>query len=840
MEIILADQNTCTGCGACFNSCHKNAIKMIPDEEGFIQPKIDKNLCVECGMCEKACPVLHFEKKENAEIPEVFAVRGPDEVRKVSSSGGVFSLIAQWIFSQGGAVCGAAFLDDMQLKHIVVENEEDLAQLRGSKYLQSDTQDIYQQVIRLLKMGRKVLFTGTPCQVAALNRLAGSDDNLYTIDIFCHGVPSQQVFDDYLSEISKGQEIKTVKFRDKQFGWACNHIKIDFKEESQKSGADEGRYDQAGRLIEKENQGNSYVGNDKTDAYEAGFLRNLFLRRSCEDCKFSEMPRHGDISIGDYWGISKVDASQNDGKGTSVVLVNNLKGKELLTVLQKSAVCKEMHVDVQKMPNRVHAACVFNKNRERFFALRKTKSLSESVYDALHGHYDIGLVSNYCAPNFGGALTHYALYHLLEDMGYSTLMIEAPQSGRRSRGTCWDVMKRCFKELIYPAYAMSKAYPDKEQMRVLNSICDTFVVGSDQLYQYSLYMLMDKFVSLDWVEGRKKKIAIAASFGHGHVFGDPKVHAELAFWLSRFDFFSVREASAVDICKDTYGREVDQILDPVFLVDPKHYDTLIEKADCCLPEHYVGFYILDPSEEKKNIIQEIASSHKMNMTGFSEFNASEKYRMPLDGCNAINYKGEERLKVIKNSELFVTDSFHGTCLAIIMKKNFVTFLNSRRGASRFYSILQLFGLENRLVTSYQDFESRKKLFEKPIDWDTVYEKLEKEKVKSLLWIEKALTTNKLNKNETYDILMDRICQVETQIHKKESEIKELNDQIAILQRKTSGVIQKIKEGIRFAILQRKARWVIQKIKGGIQCYKDNGLFYTWKHFWKKVKRKLKE
>ena len=756
-QIELANQNQCTGCGACANICPKHAIQMLPDEEGFLQPQIQEELCIHCGKCEKTCPVLN-PKKENSFPKGVVAVRASDEIRQTSSSGGVFSLLAHWIFQQNGVVCGAAFDDDFQLKHIAIEREEELESLKGSKYLQSNTVDIYKKIKDYLEKNRAVLFVGTPCQVAALYRITGRQDRLYTIDIFCHGVPSQNVFTKYLKETAAGRKVESVKFRDKRFGWACNHIRIQFTD------------------------GTSYEGDDKTDAYEKGFFRNLWLRRSCETCTFSEFPREGDLSIGDFWGITKIDASQNDGKGTSVVLVNNQRGKELYeSVIFPQAECKKIDVAAEQLPNRVHAGCVFNKNRDRFFHLIKQRPILEAVPMALNKRYDIGLVSNYCAPNFGGALTHYALYHTLEDLGYSTLMIEAPliNTSAARVGTRLDVMERCFLDHLYPAYAMSKFYRTRQAMKELNQICQSFVVGSDQLFQYSLYQETNQFVSLDWVESRKKKIAVAASFGHGKIFGDPKVHAELSYWLSRYDYFSVREDSAVDICQQQYGIHAVQILDPVFLVNPKHYETLIEKATVDLPKKYVGFYILDPSEEKANIIQEIASRNKIDKTGFSEFDASSNYVASLENCNVRNYRGEERLKVIRDCDFFVTDSFHGTCLAIIMKKPFVTFLNSKRGESRFYSILKLFCLEDRLVTSFAEFlEKTEKLYQN-IDWGKTNGILTQEKKRSMDWLTNALCSPKLNRNTEYDILIDRLKTLEDKIQKINTEIdkrkKEKND-----------------------------------------------------------------
>lgn len=679
-SVNLADNNHCTGCGACVNICPNSAIMMIPNDEGFITPKIDTTVCINCGLCEKHCPVLVKKENTNGEQPEIYAVRADDSIREKSSSGGFFSLVAEWIIQQDGIVCGAAFDKNFQLHHIVVDNVADLDLLRGSKYLQSNVGNIYNQVKNTLKDNRKVLFTGTPCQVAALYNITGQDENLYTIDILCHGVPSQEIFNRYLSEISDGRTVKSINFRSKEFGWVCNHIKIDFL------------------------NGESYIGTDKEDAYEKGFLQNLFLRLSCSNCSFCELPRWANITMGDFWGISKIDSSQNDGKGTSLVLINNEKGEYIFNGIKGTIQYKKIDVEPQNMPNRFHAFYAANRNRERFFNLVKYKKIVDAVPMALEGKYDIGLVSNYCAPNFGGQLTHYALYHTLEDMGYSTLILKIPIVTIEQERIYQNTFEETCIEPLYKENALSKEYYTSLEMKELNKICEQFVVGSDQLFQYVLYNLFDRMVSLNWVESYKKKIAIAASFGHDYIFGDADVHADMAYWLSRYDYFSVREASGVDICRNYYGIDAVQILDPVFLVDKKHYDNLTQKVKNVFPEKYIGFYILDPNIEKGNVIRTLKKLLDIDTVGYSEFGAKEKYTAALYECNIENYKTEERLKIIMDCDFFVTDSFHGTSLAIIMNKPFITFLNKKRGESRFHSILKLFGLENRLVTSFEEFE----------------------------------------------------------------------------------------------------------------------------------------
>ncbi|MBQ8010712.1 MAG: Coenzyme F420 hydrogenase/dehydrogenase, beta subunit C-terminal domain [Ruminococcus sp.] len=731
----------CTGCGGCRNICPKDAIVLKPDHEGFLMPSVDAAKCIGCGACERACPALNYTSESTGK-PEIYAIRANNKVRSISSSGGVFQLLARPFILKGGAVFGAAFDKELKLRHRMAVTEAELGPLRGSKYLQSDTGLIYRKVQECLKKGQKVLFVGTPCQIAALKNIIKDTTNLYTLDLLCHGVPSQQVFDKYLEGVANGKKVKAVKFRSKRFGWTANRILVEFED------------------------GSNYVG-DSNDTFEKMFLKNFCLRKSCSDCPFSEYAqRPGDLSIGDFWGISKVDKSCNDGKGTSMVLVNNAKGQELLEMIyaEKNRVLevKKMDLDYTILPNRLKALYASNKNRDRFLKLVQRLPAKTALARSVTNRCDIGLVSNYYAGNFGGSLTQYALYHVLEDMGYNVLMIERPKTSRDK--TSMETLKMIYKEVPYPAEALAPQYDTRDDMRVLNDRCDMFVVGSDQLFQYGLYQALDKFIGLDWAADYKKKIAYAGSFGHDFIWGDDKLLAEMAYFMRKFDAFSVREESGVDICRDSYGIDAEWVLDPVFLVDRKHYDALIEKSDRELPERYIGSYILDPSEEKKEIL-----SYAMEHTGmpaeiYSELGYHPDYIKPLEGLNVIQLKVEERLQSIANCDLFVTDSFHGTCFAIITKRPFVSILNSKRGASRFYSLLSMFGLEDRLITSLDDLKDRPELFE-PIDFTAVYEVLDRERERCMNWLKTQLQAEKqIRAFSDYDALMERYMQQEKKLH----------------------------------------------------------------------------
>lgn len=299
-------ENFCYGCGACKSICPVKAINIIEDRYGFLKANVDRKICIDCGKCLETCPRIN-NVFENSDNPECYASWAKDEIRCTSASGGIFSAIAsEFLKRENHYVAGAVWKENYYVSHIVTNNKDDLTRIQNSKYVQSNTENVYEDVKALIENGNKVLYSGTPCQIAGLYAfLGGKNDNLFTIDLICHGVPSTKVLQKYLKDSYNGKEIKRLDFRDKSvFGWSTEmNIYI---------ADDEEVHTRAGK-----------------DSFYQAFLSNLSLSPNCENCQFSRLPRQGDISIGDFWNIEKFDKSLNDRKGTSLVLVNNVRGREL-------------------------------------------------------------------------------------------------------------------------------------------------------------------------------------------------------------------------------------------------------------------------------------------------------------------------------------------------------------------------------------------------------------------------------------------------------------------------------------------------------------------------------
>lgn len=313
--MLTVDYEKCTGCGACVQRCPKRCISWTQREFGFRYPQIDKDACVNCGQCEKVCPI-DKALEVSAEQKAYAAVHKDDEVLAKSTSGGAFTAIADAVFAQGGIVYGAAMLDGMQVKHIRTSGKDDFEGLRSSKYLQSDTGTTYQMVEQDLKQGKTVLYSGTPCQIDGLKNFLGKDyENLYTVDIVCHGVGSQAYFDKYMDYARERYgKIKALRFRSKEYaGWSCGG---------------------GGVVVDSSDCLKKIPYRDFDNYYYSYFLSGDIYRKSCYSCKYANTNRVGDFALGDYWGVEALNLPLQTENGCSLLLVNNRHAMQLLDEIE--------------------------------------------------------------------------------------------------------------------------------------------------------------------------------------------------------------------------------------------------------------------------------------------------------------------------------------------------------------------------------------------------------------------------------------------------------------------------------------------------------------------------
>lgn len=315
---MICEKNKCTGCFACFNICPKKAIEMIEDDNGFIYPQINKEKCVDCGLCKKVCPALN--KPETHEPKKCYAMQAKDsEKLKNSTSGGAATIFSEFILNNSGVVYGSAFEKGFKINHIRIDRIEELEKIKGSKYVHSYINDIFSQVKKDLTNGKKVLFTGTPCQVAGLKRyLMKEYENLYCIDIICHGVPSQRYLKDELAKDIKVEKISSLKFRkDDEF-----------------------------KIIAKTNDSILKIMDLEESMYYSGFMDGFFYRENCYNCIFANSKRVSDITIGDFWGIHEdCKLYKNKQKGLSVILPITEKGITLIEECKNNMLLEERKIE---------------------------------------------------------------------------------------------------------------------------------------------------------------------------------------------------------------------------------------------------------------------------------------------------------------------------------------------------------------------------------------------------------------------------------------------------------------------------------------------------------------
>ena len=307
--------DTCCGCGACANVCPRQAIEMKPNGEGFLYPAVNSKLCVDCHLCEQVCSVC---KTYSSRQPlQVFcAINCNKEQRLQSSSGGMWKLLADYLLHDNGYVCGARFIGSKGVFHDVTNDVDICASFCGSKYVQSKMDDCYKKIKALLDDGKKVIFSGTPCQVVALKEyLRKPCQSLFTVDFLCHGVPSPMVFRRYTEERTgiSLKDINNVSFRDKTYGWRNYRLCCEC-------------------VAGKSDHG--YSATIQEDLYLRGFVESLFLRPSCYQCRFRNFQGLSDITLGDFWNIHKFCPKKDDDYGASLVFVHTQAGKELLKKIE--------------------------------------------------------------------------------------------------------------------------------------------------------------------------------------------------------------------------------------------------------------------------------------------------------------------------------------------------------------------------------------------------------------------------------------------------------------------------------------------------------------------------
>ncbi|MBR5323668.1 MAG: Coenzyme F420 hydrogenase/dehydrogenase, beta subunit C-terminal domain [Muribaculaceae bacterium] len=382
---ILCNNFTCTGCGACENSCPLDAIKLEPNEEGFLNPIIDNTKCIGCLKCEKSCPIINNKKPKTSNRPKVYATWNKNKnIRKESSSGGVFSALAEAIIEKGGVVCGAAYDNNMNVNHIIINSIDDIKKLRGSKYVQSNINKIFREIKKHLENNTLVLFVGTPCQTYGLKSYLKKDyHNLILCSFICHGVPSQLLFKKYISWLEKRHKknICNFEFRNKKIGWTDSVRKIYF------------------------NDGTNTITTLKEDSYYCLFgKRHNTHRECCYNCKMKNLNEHSDITLGDFWGIGeKYNLSHKKAiiDGISACIILSSKGDKIFHYCNNENYIftePRYYKELQNRNPALYSSAPRDKTRNTIYKDLKTKKFSEFIkkyYTITYREYVIYILRKY-------------------------------------------------------------------------------------------------------------------------------------------------------------------------------------------------------------------------------------------------------------------------------------------------------------------------------------------------------------------------------------------------------------------------------------------------------------
>lgn len=358
--IASSEKEMCTGCFACASACPMNCIIMKEDKEGFFYPSINTEKCIECGVCKEVCPAI-VSKDYSGNSVAYAAINKNLEQRLASSSGGIFILLAESVIAQNGVVFGAKLDDRFQVVHCYAEDLKGVKEFQGSKYVQSKIGNTYIEARQFLEEGKIVLYSGTPCQIEGLKTYLGKEyDNLISIDIICHGVPSPKVWRKYVEFQSQQLgEIKKVSFRNKSNGWKDFLIRLEFL------------------------NGTIYNQKISKDFYMRAFLQNVSLRPSCGKCQYKKLHRTSDITLADFWGVVNLFPEMDDDKGTSAVIIHSIKGQEVFEALKEKILFEQVKVEQIAYYNPAMIESVkVSKYRKKYFA-----NLDELCFDMLSDKY---------------------------------------------------------------------------------------------------------------------------------------------------------------------------------------------------------------------------------------------------------------------------------------------------------------------------------------------------------------------------------------------------------------------------------------------------------------------
>ncbi len=736
---ITAPDN-CTSCALCANICPSNAISMCWNESGFLIPDVKEESCIHCGLCIRNCPALHpHPEPAPAEFtPKAYAAYSThDNIRRASSSGGVFSELATTIMELGGVVYGVRWESGFHACFHRAETPDELAAFRGSKYVQAEPGHVYRQVREDLQSERPVLFSGLPCQVQALLRfMKKRPSSLITVSLACHGIPSRLLATQYLDEkqVELGCSISDWQFRDKTHGWIDYHVRT--------TGCN----------------GSSTLTLKHKDDYMRLFLSDIVMKKACYTCPYSykngAVPTIGDIALGDFWNIRHLHPELDSFGGISCVLSLTPAGEKLLNLTETQGKIRlhEESYTIARNPTGASASPIppiIPKQRNRALQMLRKRAPLQNLLKLSERRISfcgislresapiiralvylkkrlttvprpiVGILTEELGANYGGLLQAYAMQQVVSSCGFTPYTLNhttPPPIIRRVRQYLAHAAWRCH---IIPPLPLPKRVALQAGRDFTNDFINTIpadtesqwqshmeripfhalIVGSDQVWNPAGKRRPMPFFYLERapLELRQKSIAYAASFGEDFPLYHPNDEESCSRLLRDFKAVSTREHSGTELCRKR-GVSATQMPDPTLLLTREHYDELIGSPGVLEQgKRILHTYLLDAKPD----VHGVAAQLHMKVETVSEERAPIAVR--------------EWLRRIRDCSAMITDSFHGCVFAIIFNRPFVCLGNAARGEARFRSLLYTFGLSERHPEEYNT-ASAVRLLNTPIDW----------------------------------------------------------------------------------------------------------------------------
>ena len=570
-------KDDCCGCGSCSQSCSKNAIKMTDEGYGFKFPHIDNTKCIDCKLCLKSCPLHNIKKRSIVKCYSGISYN--DSFRIKSSSGGIFYELSKYVFSKNGIVFGAYFDDNFNVKMKYISSIIEIDQLMRSKYVQADTLNTFSECEKFLEDGVFVMYVGTPCQINGLKSFLKKDyNNLLTIDIACHGVPSQLVWSNYLKRLKRKGTIDSINFRDKKNGWRDYNFTVKYK------------------------NGNEISESHKINEYMKLFLSDKILRKSCYNCHFKNDFSQSDITLSDFWGNEGIE----DDKGLSGIVIQTQKGYDVITSI------KTIKINETEYKNFCKKNGGFKNDiklpKDRLTILKKEKNNNKNI----------GIISLPMNANIGGELQNYAMQQIVKSLGYNPITIE-----RNKPMHLQFVDKYIKRKIIKQSFSEVK----KDEFGY-------FIVGSDQIWRYK-YCNVPSFNFLDFTKDWDVvRFSYGASFGVDTWDYDKKDTDKIKSLISKFDAISVREDNAVELCKKHLNVDSVLVLDPTMLLSKEHYINIINENQLKNKDGGVFSYILDADSEKTKLINKVSEIFKYNKITFNAKSVPD-FLNAFNSCNCV-------------------------------------------------------------------------------------------------------------------------------------------------------------------------------------------------------------